>query len=269
MVSALMLIASIIGIALEYTWFAGSACRLQQFIITWTLICSIITVLLSIAPFVQGGGILPASIVSLYCVYLCFSALSSDPSSCNTLIVDNSSPTSIVHMVLSLIIFILSLCRSAYTIATHDRLFSTDADADSSESTALKRKSLITDDSGLPINDEASERKQDTQKDNDAVDARDIESDEDSEVGESSIQSKAKAGQTFRFHLILALASMYMLMLLTNWSDRVSVEENSSLSNFQLSKQNMWIKIVAQWVTILVYIWSLIAPLVLRNRDFS
>jgi hypothetical protein len=31
----------------------------------------------------------------------------------------------------------------------------------------------------------------------------------------------------------------------------------------------MWIKIVSQWVTVILYIWWLVAPIVCGDRDFS
>jgi len=32
---------------------------------------------------------------------------------------------------------------------------------------------------------------------------------------------------------------------------------------------SMWVKIVSSWVCLLIYFWSLIAPLILKNRDFD
>lgn len=65
------------------------------------------------------------------------------------------------------------------------------------------------------------------------------------------------------FHLVMALAGMYMAMLLTNWS----VDADSINSRHSSGAQ--WAAIGAQWATIVLYLWSLLAPAILKNRDFS
>ena len=57
-------------------------------------------------------------------------------------------------------------------------------------------------------------------------------------------------------------------MLLTNWGNRSTVDDSSKRDDL-MSTENLWIKIVSQWAVIALYVWSLIAPLVLKDRDFS
>ena len=57
-------------------------------------------------------------------------------------------------------------------------------------------------------------------------------------------------------------------MLLTNWGNRDTVNDPNHRDDL-MSTENLWIKIVSQWAVILLYVWSLIAPLVLKDRDFS
>lgn len=35
------------------------------------------------------------------------------------------------------------------------------------------------------------------------------------------------------------------------------------------SEPAMWVKISSSWVCMLIYVWTLIAPLIMRNRDFD
>lgn len=67
------------------------------------------------------------------------------------------------------------------------------------------------------------------------------------------------------FHLIFALASAYVAMLFTNW-DLNDVGEDLSIDKGWTSA---WIKIVTQWFTFLLYGWTMVAPSILSDRDFS
>eukprot|EP00069_Balaena_mysticetus_P014817 bmy_08769T0 len=66
------------------------------------------------------------------------------------------------------------------------------------------------------------------------------------------------------FHLMLCSASLYIMMTLTNWY--------SPDANFQTMTSKwpaVWVKISSSWVCLLLYVWTLVAPLVLTGRDFS
>jgi len=67
------------------------------------------------------------------------------------------------------------------------------------------------------------------------------------------------------FHFIMVLASMYSGMLLTNWA----VDLTDTSRTFNLGKQNMWVNIITQWVIFALYLWTLLAPTLLPNRDFG
>jgi len=66
------------------------------------------------------------------------------------------------------------------------------------------------------------------------------------------------------FHFMFALASLYVMMTLTNWykpdGDSKKLIENDG---------SMWIKIISSWVCVALYTWTLVAPIVLPDRDFS
>jgi len=65
------------------------------------------------------------------------------------------------------------------------------------------------------------------------------------------------------FHLMFFLASLYIMMTLTHWY--------KPSSNFSMSANEpaMWVKIASSWTCIVMYSWTIIAPMVLRNRDFE
>lgn len=59
-------------------------------------------------------------------------------------------------------------------------------------------------------------------------------------------------------------ASLYVMMTLTNW-----YKPNSDIQLFNGNEASMWVKIVSSWLGVFIYGWSLVAPMVLSNRDFS
>lgn len=65
------------------------------------------------------------------------------------------------------------------------------------------------------------------------------------------------------FHLIFALASMYSAMLLSGWTSL-----NGSTDLIDVGWTSVWVRICTEWVTAALYIWSLIAPLLLTDREF-
>jgi len=65
------------------------------------------------------------------------------------------------------------------------------------------------------------------------------------------------------FHLVFAFGSMYMAMLFTGWT--VSFEPGQ----FDVGPISMWMKVASSWITIFLYIWSLVAPLLFPDREWS
>lgn len=71
---------------------------------------------------------------------------------------------------------------------------------------------------------------------------------------------------TIFFQLLLVLASIYYSMLLTNWGNPTIFE--GTVDFFSANKASFRVKLVAQWVTILIYTFSMVAPLLFPNREF-
>ncbi|ETE65034.1 Serine incorporator 2, partial [Ophiophagus hannah] len=66
------------------------------------------------------------------------------------------------------------------------------------------------------------------------------------------------------FHICLFLASLYIMMTLTNW-----YRPNETRQELTSPWTAVWVKISSSWVGLLLYLWTLIAPLALPDRDFS
>ena len=71
-------------------------------------------------------------------------------------------------------------------------------------------------------------------------------------------KDQAEASLIWIFHLLMALAGSYMAMSITNWGNPAGVPDASSGAT--VGTESMWLKIVAQWLTMILYAWSLWAP---------
>ncbi|XP_020087104.1 probable serine incorporator [Ananas comosus] len=217
---------------LLFMWFnpSGHDCGLNVFFIVMTMILAFAFAVVALHPQVNGS-LLPASVISVYCAYLSYSGLSSEPPDyeCNGLHL-HSKQVSIGTLVLGMLTTVLSVVYSAVRAG--------------SSTTFLSPPSSPRIGSKKPL-----------------LKAGDTESGkEESKEGEPRPVSYS---YTF-FHLIFALASMYSAMLLTGWTSSTSGSEL-----IDVGWTTVWVRICTEWATGALYIWTLIAPLVLPDREFS
>ena len=66
------------------------------------------------------------------------------------------------------------------------------------------------------------------------------------------------------FHLMFALATLYVMMTLTNW-----YSPGNDISAISGNMSAVWVKIVSSWLCAGIYIWTLLAPVLLPDREFS
>ncbi|XP_015916367.1 probable serine incorporator [Parasteatoda tepidariorum] len=207
-----------------------SDCGVQKFFISFNLIFCIIISVVSVLPRVQDAlpksGLLQSSIVTLYVMYLTWSALNnSDKCRPDFLGKKNAFDA---QSIVSLVIWFVCVLYSSIRTASNSQV---------SKLTGTEKILAQDGDSDLGKGDVESGKSFDN---------------EENEVAYS---------WSF-FHFMFALASLYVMMTLTNWYNPTSGLKSSN-------EASMWIKIISSWLCILLYLWSLIAPLVLRDREFN
>ena len=89
----------------------------------------------------------------------------------------------------------------------------------------------------------------------------------DAAVPNLSAKDHQEASLVWVFHLLLALAGAYMAMAITNWGNADGVPVGSDGGSTTVGTESMWLKIVAQWLTMLLYLWSLWAPVCRGEAD--
>ncbi|KAL1559004.1 putative serine incorporator [Salvia divinorum] len=207
---------------------SGHDCGLNTFFIVTTLIFIFIFAIVTLHPSV-GGSILPASVISLYIMYLCYSGLASEPrdDECNGLH-SHSSAVSTSSLGIGLITTVLSVVYSAVRAG--------------SSRTVLSPPSSPRTGSGKPL----------------------LPMDKTDEHRNEEEKPMAVSYSYSFFHLIFSLASMYSAMLLTGWS--TSVGESGKLVD--VGWPSVWVRIITSWATAGLFIWSLVAPIIFPDREF-
>jgi uncharacterized protein YxeA len=246
---------SITIVILLYIFYANSSeCSMHKFFVSFNLVLCAAVSVLSIIPRIQEvnprSGLLQSSVITAYVMYLTWSAMTNNPNChCNPSIstilhIDGTScpnttgngtaigdiPGTVGFDWKSIVSLIIFLGCVLYS---------------SIRTSAMNSLTSTTKDAVYLVE----------QPDDDVKleDGKKVYDDE----GESVAYS-----YTF-FHIMFFLASLYIMMTLTHWY--------RPTSNFSMNANEpaMWVKISSSWTCIAIYIWTIIAPMVLQNRDFD
>ncbi|XP_061597185.1 serine incorporator 2 [Cololabis saira] len=244
-------ILAFIAVVLFYVFYTQpDGCTEHKVFISLNFLFCIIVSVVSILPKVQeaqpSSGLLQASLISLYTMYITWSAMTNNPNRhCNPSLlslVQPNSPTPApgpatpappqnvqwwdAQGIMGLIIFVF--CTLYASIR--------------SSNNAQVNKLMQTEE------------------------GRDLTTDYDGASGEDGVHravDNEEEGVTYSysfFHFSLLLASLYIMMTLTNW-----YKPNTDLD----AMPAVWVKISSSWIGLALYLWTLVAPLVLPDRDFN
>ena len=218
-------------VVVMYLEFTQSdSCDRNGAFITITLVMGLLYSMLAIKT--PHGSIFVASTVFLYSCVICFSAIKNgDSSSCNNL---GGSTEGITWPIVLSSIFVG--CSIAWA----------------SVSAGTQRQALSLSD----IRDDDEER--------------------------------AQAKNYLFFHSVMALGSMYMAMILTNWvidpavadvcptlprapapfliASTPRTQEGTAVAHGEFQ---MWVQMSSQWLAVLAFVWTLVAPYCCANREFD
>lgn len=292
-VSLFCLISSGVLLGLFVHWFTNSndgsqQCDAEKTVISLTAIFTTVFVGLSVSP-LSRHGILPASILCLYCYYLAFSALSDNyaegASVCNRL-----GSASTFSVITGLVITTLSVTYASYNLASNADNITSSEDGGSAEEDHKAHFAAV---GGVGDNAEGSasgagssgngsaktsvplsppqhygSHHEGSGVSNQSKSASDMEEafvhvEETQELTEMDMKRLGK------FHLVLACACMYTAMLLTEWGSIKAAADELPDSSHSVYAASFWVKIVTQWVTALLYIWTFLAPRCCPGRDFD
>ncbi|KAL6945347.1 hypothetical protein ACO0QE_002797 [Hanseniaspora vineae] len=259
-----MYVCSFVMIVVMFVVFCGDSCNMNLSSAVINVVLGVVVTLLSIAPKVQEHnpkcGLVQSSIVTVYCTYLTFSAMASEPDDkrCNPLV--RSSGTRRASIILgSLFTFIAIVYtttraagNSAFNTSGEDsyniHLDGADNDLFGGEDRSQLRLQAIreaVEEGSLP---ESA--------------LNDIELRHDD--GDSESFSGFKPSYNYvLFHVIFFLATQWITMLLTI---NVKELENGDFIPVGRTYFYSWVKIISAWLCYGLYAWSMVAPIIFVDR---
>lgn len=263
----------ITGLILMYTNFP---CFLPSFMTSVSLVIALGVILLCLwSKFAKG--LLTGVVVACYSTYLCWSALTSNPDftefevdgvnkTCNPFVCDPTDPDTKCDagtMVVGILFTIVAVSYTGYSLG--------DSTATEDEKDRLKKKRSKSQEKFEPlsadIEKDGSVNKQALADHEEQL--RDEAEEDHGPVGDDDDASFCCGCgmndhvRNALFHLVMSLASFYLAMLLTNWA----VLDVSNAAG--VGTASMWIKFVSQWLTVVLFLWTLLAPLCCKDREFD
>lgn len=235
-------ILAFVAVILLFVYYTnGGDCGWQKFFISSNLITCIILSVLSILPQIQErqprSGLLQSSLLTCYIIYLTWSALNSSSSlTCRPGVSESEKPqvksNTSAEAFVSLMLWFVCVIYSSLRNSTNEQV------------------------NRLTLSDQMLVR--------DTGDAgKDLESGQQP-AGTYDNEEDGTAYNWSFFHVMFAFASLYVMMTLTAWN-----EPSASVSETINNSASMWVKIISSWLCSGLYIWTLVAPVLLPDRDFS
>lgn len=238
---------SITGIGLLYHYYASAPeCALNKALVSLNLIFCVVVSVVSLLPQVRErmstSGLLQSSMISCYVVFLTWSALTNwkEPL-CNPTIsfvpqANSTSPDAPVqltfdgHVALGLVVLIVSVLFSCIRSSSHS---------------SVGKLTLF--DGETTANDTQPSASSD-------ADGKQVVWD-DEEVGVTYVYSA--------FHFFMMLATLYVMVTLTNW-----LRPENDLKALSASSASYWVRMASSWVCLILYLWTMFAPILLPDREF-
>ncbi|XP_018611525.1 serine incorporator 3 [Scleropages formosus] len=275
LMTGLCYVLSLVAIVLLFVFYTHpEGCGLNKFFISFNMLLCFGASVVSILPKVQEAhphsGLLQSSIITLYTMYLTWSAITNEPErKCNpsllsifqqiaapTLapiaeenqtavqIIDTEEPVPSApylpwwdaQSIVGLAIFVLCILYSSIRSSSTSQV---------NKLTLASNDMVILDShSGASTPDEAEQGQ-----------------------GPRRVEDNEKEAVQYSyscFHLMLFLASLYIMMTLTNW-----YSPDADYSTMTSKWPAVWVKMTSSWVCLALYVWTLVAPMMCPNRDFS
>lgn len=254
----------LLGTALMYAFFTEvGSCSLNVFFITSTVILSVAVSVIAILPWVQRvqpkSGLLQPAVVSGYCTYLTWSAISTEPYgdgfNCNIrdsrfAVFSQDNNNALAASIVGIIVLLVTVAYICFSLSANRQLRKFKGGSKDGEEGSLLCCDCVPD-----------------EKEDDNVSGENDEEEKGKWRMSSVDDEKDRVTYSYAFfHFLMLISVLFLMMQLTNWANPGSADTE----HFQNSWASVWVKMATVWLCFGVYVWTLVAPLVLGNcRDFD
>jgi serine incorporator 1/3 len=239
--------------ALVYMFFVFTGCTTNNVFVSLTLIFCIVLTVAQLTG--SEGNLLSVSCISAWAVYLCYTAVIKNPdANCNPKTEDSSR----ISIAYGLILTLISLSWTGWSYTAEDKLTDLKSATPANESEHVGNGT---------VPDEGPQTKRNvtgvvvtqTASDDTSPDENDTPADETLKENVSS--------NSWKLNVALVVVSCWCAMTLTQWG--VVEANDGTIAHRNVGHISMWVIIGSQWFVMILYLWTLIAPRLFPDRDFS
>lgn len=243
--SGVFFLFSAVGIGLLYIYFMG--CNTNAAFISITLVFGLLCTLIQLTG--EEASLFTSMSLFAYATFLCYTSVVKNPNAeCNPRLGEDD----IFGIILGITVTFISLAWTGWSATAQKRLGESDDE---------------------PINGEEEKKAKsnnDDKRDVKGVVVEDYGAMEDEERPKNNDSKKEEKGNkladSWKLNVILAAVTCWFAMTLTGWG---TVQVGGSSANPDVGETSMWMIISAQWFCFTLYLWTLIAPRLFPDREFS
>ncbi|CAN0319945.1 unnamed protein product [Pylaiella littoralis] len=257
--SGVLYAGSLSAIGAMFHYFRG--CAANELVMSLTLILAVAVTGLQL---IGGeGNLLVSAFVTAYATFLCFSAVSKTPTAdCNPFVGEGNVGVLLIGIGLTVLSLFWVTLNAARTVTA---LLGGEASEVQEEPGPVQASGAG--EGGLESG--GGEKTKPFVQSTVTVQDEDVGSSAPPRPAASAAPAgtpQSDGGLGWRFNVVMVLISMFYGMMLTNWGDINTDGESSDPKNGWTA---MWLTTTGQWVCFIIYAWTLVAPLVFPDRDFS
>jgi len=236
--AAVLFLVSLIVWVLLFVYFGN--CPTNTTFIAITVVMSILITLAQLTG--EEGSLLASATITAYATMLCYSTVTkNDNIECNPFLGEDD----VLGIVIGVGLTIVTMAYAGWSATADEKLSAHRASEDGHVSTTPKaEESKVT---GLVTNDYGT-----------------------GETGESEGEQDKDVPNNFsnswKLNFVLASVSCWFAMSLTGWG---SINASGDVADPLVGQTSMWIIAGSQWFVLMLYLWTLVAPRLFPDRDFS
>jgi len=223
--------ASIIVIVFTIVQFAAAGCSLAIAEVTCTVIACALFSVLSVVGIADHGSLLCSAVVTLYVCFYCWSGLSGmagdikddSGAACNSLLGTDGNGATAVNVLMGLVLTVLGLAWSVWSTSGTAVGGGDNSDGAATEGSYMGLTGGESDNSG-------------------------------EDAGDPSLIQPLVT-----YHSLMVLVTMFACMVVVNWDAGNTMSTATTLGDYGTGDTVVAVKLIAQWFTVAMYIWTIVA----------